>query len=154
MGGQPITDFLIIYHDYIKEINMLRPNFINVCISVFVSSIIFLIIPMIMDGDYRLLEFNNIRNGQDLFYYLWIVMFFPIIDIILFSLPLYFGLKIKNKFLVAISLFTIFSIEYFIYVYFTSHQVFDEDGLQKVIISMIIFAIFFYKSLRMDLHQY
>lgn len=127
---------------------MLRPNFINVCISVFVSSIIFLIIPMIMDGDYRLLEFNNIRNGQDLFYYFWIVMFFPIIDIILFSLPLYFGLKVKNKVLMVVSLFTIFIIEYFIYVYFTSQKVFDEDGLQKVIISVIVFAIFFYKPER------
>ena len=126
---------------------MLKPIFINVCISIFLSFIIFLGFRMIINEDYKLLEFNSIRNTQNLFYYLWIVLFFPIIDIVLFSVPLYFSLKIKNKLAMIISLLCIFIIEYFIYVYFTSQKTFDEDGLHKVIISILIFTFFFYKTI-------
>lgn len=126
---------------------MSKPIFINVCISIFLSFIIFLGFKMVINEDYKLLEFNSIRNTQNLFYYLWIVLFFPIIDIVLFSVPLYFSLKIKNKLAMIISLLCIFIIEYFIYVYFTSQKTFDEDGLHKVIISILIFTFFFYKTI-------
>ena len=49
---------------------MLKPIFINVCISIFLSFIIFLGFRMIINEDHRLLEFNSIRNTQNLFYYL------------------------------------------------------------------------------------
>ena len=126
---------------------MLKPIFINVCISIFLSFIIFLGFRMIINEDHRLLEFNSIRNTQNLFYYLWIVLFFPIIDIVLFSVPLYFSLEIKNNLAMIISLLCIFIIEYSIYVYFTSQKTFDEDGLHKVIISILIFTFFFYKTI-------
>jgi|GEM_PF-4115786 len=51
---------------------MLKPIFINVCISLFVSSIIFLISLMLINNEYNLLKFNKIHNGQNLFYFLWI----------------------------------------------------------------------------------
>lgn len=127
---------------------MLKPTFLNICISILVSYIIFLGIPMIMNGDYRLLEFSNIQNGTDLFLYLWLILFFPIVDIILFSAPLYFSFKIKNRFSFILSVFLIFSIEYFIYAYFTSEKIYDQDGLQKVTIGIIIFILLFYKTIR------
>ena len=51
---------------------MLKPIFIHVCISLFVSSIIFLISLMLINNEYNLLKFNKIHNEQNLFYFLWI----------------------------------------------------------------------------------
>jgi len=89
----------------------------------------------------------NIKDGTDLFYYLWIILFFPILDIILFSIPLYYSLKTKNKVYFILNLLTVFIIEYLMNVYFTSQKIFDIDVLLKVIIGVIVFLIFFYKSI-------
>lgn len=93
------------------------------------------------------MKFNKIHNRQDLFYYLWIILFFPIIDIILFSSPLYFVLKIRKKLYMILGLFSIFIFEYLTYIYFTSQKIFDKDGLLKVVISITIFTIFFYNTI-------
>lgn len=126
---------------------MIKPTFLNVCISILISYIIFLVIPMIINEDYRLLEFSNIRSGQDLFYYLWIVLFFPIVDIILFSVPLFYSFKIKKIFVFILVIIAVYIFEYLIFTYFTSQKIYDEDGLQKVIIGLVLFFIFFYKSI-------
>lgn len=126
---------------------MIKPTFLNVCISILISYIIFLVIPMVINEDYRLLEFSNIRNGQDLFYYLWIVLFFPVVDIILFSVPLFCSFKIKKVFVFMSIIIAVYALEYFIYVYFTSQKIYDEDSLQKVMIGLVLFFIFFYKNI-------
>lgn len=126
---------------------MLKPKFLNIVIYIFIKYLIIFLLFMIKENSFKLLELNNIRNGEDLFYYLWIVLFFPIVDIILFSVPLYYCLKTKNKIYFVLSLLTIFSIEYLMNVYFTSQKVFDVDVFLKVIIGLILFFIFFYRSI-------
>lgn len=127
---------------------MFKPKYLNVVLYTFIKYIIIFSFFMIKDNSFKLLQFNNIKNGQDLFYYLWILLFFPVIDIILFSAPLYFSLKSKNKFIFLINLILIFSIEYLMNVYFTSQKIFDKDVLLKVLIGIIIFILFFYKAIR------
>lgn len=130
---------------------MFKPKYLNVVLYTFIKYIIIFSFFMIKDNSFKLLQFNNIRNGQDLFYYLWILLFFPIIDIILFSAPLYFGLKSKKKIIFLLSLILIFSIEYLMNVYFTSQKIFDKDVLLKVLIGMLLFIIFFHKIIRSKL---
>lgn len=103
---------------------------------------------MIINNEFKLLQINNIKNGTDLFYYLWIVLFFPILDMILFAMPLYFGLKSKKSLNFTFIFIIVFLIEYFIYAYFTSQKLINRDALFKVIISIILLGIFFYKSIR------
>lgn len=126
---------------------MLKPKYLNIILYIFIKYIVIFFLFMIKDNSYKLLQINNIRNGQDLFYYLWIVLFFPIIDIILFSIPIYFSFKIKNKLIFILSLLSIFGIEYFMNIYFTSQKAFDTDVILKVTIGVILLGIFFYKPI-------
>lgn len=103
---------------------------------------------MVMNKEFKLLQISNIRNGQDLFYYLWIVLFFPIIDIVLFAIPEYFSLKAKKMSIFVISITVILLIEYFIYAYFTSQKLINRDALLKVIITIAVLLLFFYKAIR------
>jgi ABC-type Na+ efflux pump permease subunit len=126
---------------------MLKPTFLNICISIILKYLIFYILLMIINDEFKLLQVNNIKNGQDLFYYLWIVLFFPIVDMILFATPLYYSLRAKSLFSV-LGIVTILVIEYFIYAYFTSQKVFNQDAFLKMIISMIVLIIFFHKTIK------
>ena len=125
----------------------MKPTFLNVCGYLFLRCIIFYCVLMIVNNDFKLLQLSNIKNGQDLFYYLWIVLFFPVVDIFLFSIPIYFSLKIKNviSFILVIGL--ILLIEYSIYAYFTSQFFFNKDAFIKIIISGILLWVFFYKHI-------
>ncbi|WP_157761469.1 hypothetical protein [Chryseobacterium camelliae] len=137
---------LIIHQNFIKESNMFKPTFLNICICTFIKYIIFYIFLMIANSSYGVLNFSNIRSGEDLFYFLWIMLFFPVLDVIIFSAPLYYSFKIENKYLFFIIIFGILSIEYFLYAYFTSQKTLSLDGLVKAIISFAVLTIFFYKK--------
>lgn len=101
-----------------------------------------------INNEFKLLQINNIKNGQDLFYYLWIVLFFPIVDMILFATPLYFSFKAKKILNFVISIIAILLFEYFIYAYFTSQKILNQDAFLKVIISIIVLLAFFYKTIK------
>jgi hypothetical protein len=124
---------------------MIELTKLNICISIILKYLIFYILLMFINKEFQLLEFNNIKNGQDLFFFLWIVLFFPILDIILFAIPLYFSLKAKTLIFV-ISIIIILLIEYLIYAYFTSQKLFALDSLLKVIVNILLLFIFFYKT--------
>jgi hypothetical protein len=140
--------FLIIHQYFIKEIRMLQPNKLSICISIILKYFIFYIMLMFINKEFKLLEFNNIKNGQDLFYYLWIVLFFPILDMILCVIPLYFSFKSKRLIFV-ISIFFILLIEYLLYAYFTSQKLIDRDAFLKVIINIFLLYVFFYKVIQL-----
>lgn len=67
--------------------------------------VIFYTVLMFLNNDFRLLQINAIQNGIDFFYYLWIILFFPIVDMLLFSVPIdrIFSIKsVYNFFVVMI----------------------------------------------------
>lgn len=69
---------------------MIKPTFLNICIFLFTKCIVFYFFLMIANNDFTMLKgIFHIKNGKDLFYYLWIVLVFPILDIVFFSLPIY-----------------------------------------------------------------
>jgi C4-dicarboxylate transporter len=104
---------------------------------------------MVTNKEFKLLQLSNIRNGEDLFYYLWLVLFFPIVDMILFSIPLYFSLKTKKTLIFLIGIIAILLIEYFAYTYFTSQKLINRDAFLKVIINAFLLTLFFYKTIRL-----
>lgn len=127
---------------------MLKPTFLNICIGILLKYLIFYVLLMLINSEFKLLQINNIKSGQDLFYYLWIVLFFPIIDMILFATPLYFSFKARKKINFIIGIILILLVEYFIYAYFTSQKLFDRDALLKMIITIVVLLIFFHKTIR------
>lgn len=125
---------------------MIKPTFLNICIFLFTKCIVFYFFLMIANSDFTMLKgIFHIKNGKDLFYYLWIVLVFPILDIVFFSLPIYYSLKKKKIWLSVI--FACFIIEYLLFVY-SKKNILNIDAIVNFIISVALLGIFFYKAIR------
>lgn len=108
---------------------------------------------MIATDDYRMLQIGNIKTGADLFYYLWLILFFPIVSIILFSAPYYLLFRIKCRVDLVIAVVGILFFEYLFYVYFNSQKLIDIYGIFIALISLFIFYLLFYKRINLFFHN-
>lgn len=120
---------------------MLKPTAPNILLYIFLKYIAFYVFMMFKNNDFYLLEVNNIENGEDLFYYLWIFLFLPVVCMVVFSAPLYFSFKVGNAiyFLLTIGVYLV--VEYFIYTYLAS-QADLVNGLFNGLISVMFFFYF------------
>jgi len=103
---------------------------------------------MFKNQNYALIRLNDLKNGQDVFYYLWIFLFLPILFIILFSVPLYFSFKIKNIKYLLILLIAILVLEYMIYTYLASPSDLI-NGIYNGVISIMFYFLFFLKRIKL-----
>lgn len=125
---------------------MLKANFFNILLYIFIKYLVFYLFMMFRNDNFYLIN-PGIRDGADLFYYLWMFLFFPIIICILFLFPLYYSFKLKkNVYFILINII-ILGIEYYLYTYLAS-QLDLWNGIYNLIISIILFYIFFYKPIR------
>ncbi len=131
---------------------MLKPTFTNILLYLFLKYIADYLFLMFKYNNFEFLNAAiSIRNGQDLFYYLWLVLFMPVISILLFSAPIYFSFKIKNIIYFTLLMSIILVAEYFVYVYFTSRK--PLYGIINEIISLFFLLLFFFKSIRLIFKQ-
>ena len=75
---------------------MLKPTVLNILLFWFVKYIAFYVLLMFKNNNYALLKVNEIKNGGDLFYYLWLFLFLPVVCMIVFSAPIYFSFRVKS----------------------------------------------------------
>ena len=126
---------------------MLNLKVINIFLYFLIKCVIFFCILMLLNNDFTLLKISNIKTREGLFIYLWMILFFPIIDMIFFAIPIYNAFKVK-KFIMFFLIITItMIIEYFLYVYFTTQHLFDRDAIIKTCISVLLLMLFFYKRI-------
>jgi hypothetical protein len=126
---------------------MLKATFKNILLFILLKYLIFILSAMIFTGNYKLLEIQNIKTAEDLFYYLWLLLFFPVVAMIFFSCPLYFSFRIKSHFLFVFCIAGIFLSEYLVYVYFTSAQYFNRTGVLNLILSFTFFFFLFHREI-------
>jgi len=88
----------------------------------------------------------QIRNGADLFYYLWIFLFLPALCMISFSAPLYFAFKVKNAIYFILLISLILVAEYFLYTNLASRSDL-MNGVYNGIVSLVVFTLFFFKQI-------
>ena len=108
-------------------------------------------ISMIFNNDYKILNLkSNIHSVEELFFFLWIILFFPIVNIIVFTIPIYLSFKYVKNFVIFLLLNFIFMIlEVLILKYFTSEKYqFDLETLQLLGLSIICFLLILRKDLR------
>lgn len=132
----------------IKDYSMLKPSLRNILLFLFVKFLIFMMYAMVTSGNYKLLQIQNVKTAQDLFYYLWLVLFFPTLSMIFFACPLYFSFRLKNVFLFAACVIALFLLEYVLYVYFTSTRHIDTKGVVNFLISVSLFILLFYQEIK------
>jgi hypothetical protein len=125
---------------------MLKPSFRNIALFWFIKYMLFYILRMFKIHDFTLLEINQLRNAQDVFYYLWIFLFMPVVCIIILAAPMYFVFRIKNGFLFLLLIYLILIIEYILYTYFASQSNLT-NGLYNGLISILILILFYFKSI-------
>src|SRR5688500_16001299 len=97
---------------------MLRLTFLNILLLILVKYLLFYILLMFKNQDYSFIEIGNLKNSEDVLYYLFIFLFLPVMNVILFSVPLYFILKLKNAVQLIVLILVIVVAEYFLYTYF------------------------------------
>jgi len=132
---------------------MLKTTFVNILLYILVKYLAFYTFLMFKESNFKLLDVSNIKNGADLFYFLWLLLFLPIVCMLIFSGPLYFSFKVKNVayFLLIISAYII--MEYFVYVFFTSDKHVDMNGIYNGILSILFLLLFFYKQIALRLSR-
>lgn len=123
---------------------MLKPSYLNVLFFLLLKYIVVYVI-FACATDFKMPQISNIKNGADLFLFLWMNLFFPVLEMILFSVPLYFALKIKRwvSFFLVIALITVS--EYFVYVYFTSDKHINIKGVFIELIGLTVFVVCFFR---------
>ncbi len=107
---------------------------------------------MFNNSNYALLKVNEIKTGEDLFYYLWLFLFLPIVSIVVFTAPTYYLFKVKGIIYVILIACLVIVIEYFMYTLLAS-QANWINGIYNGIITVIIFLLFFYKPMKLRIEH-
>lgn len=107
---------------------------------------LFYSISMVESNNFSMLKINEIKNGADLFYYFWLVLFFPIVKFVIFVLPIIYSFDLRKQKSILLNLFLIIIL---IYIYFTSQKyILDSQTLVLFLSSIICFAVFFNKEVK------
>jgi len=126
---------------------MLKPSFKNIILFIFLKYLFFWIFMMFKNDIYTLIEINEIHNGQDLFYYLWLFGTSPTAYALLFSVPIYYSFRIKKSIFFLLIIPVIFIVEYKLYTYLDSPG--DLwNGFFNALISLALFISFYFKAIR------
>lgn len=124
---------------------MFKPTPLKILIYILVKYLFFYIFMMFKNDNYALISLGQLENIQDIFYYLFIFLSLPIINIIVLSLPIYYSFKVKNIYYFSIVILLILVVEYFLYTYLAS-QANLLNGVYNGILSLLFLFIFFSRS--------
>lgn len=127
---------------------MLKPKFGSILIYFLIKYIVVYALLMFIYHNYGMIEhIKDIETGADLFLYLWMVLFLPITDVVIFSFPFLFLFRLNNKALLVVCLIIIVILEYLVYVYFTSMEIMSSGGIIIESIGFALFCFLFYRRI-------
>ncbi|EFK60123.1 Uncharacterised protein [Sphingobacterium spiritivorum] len=122
----------------------------SIFIYLVIKYLVFFIILAFIDNRFNELVFNKSDNFASLFqntigYSLWIVVFSFFLSVIFF-IPVFLICKIKNVFVFILLSSLVISLEYFVYVYFTSVEYwYDKNGVINFLVSILFFVFLFFR---------
>lgn len=121
-----------------------QPRVSNILLFWLVKYIALYILLMFKNSNYGLLKANEIKNREDLFYYLWLFLFLPIVCMVIFSAPVYFSFKVKRPIYFALIIIAVLVVEYLFYTWSAS-QADLVNGVYNGLISIAFLLLFFYR---------
>lgn len=128
---------------------MLKPTLRNILLYLFLKYIVFCAFIMIKNNNLRLLQIKTISDlGNSILYFLLMIMPLILLNMVLFSAPIYFSFKLKNIIHFTLIIISFLVAEYFLYTYLTSQNSFI-NGVYNGIISVLFLFLFFFKEIRM-----
>lgn len=125
---------------------MLRPVIKNILFYLLIKYILFYIFMMFKNNNFYFIN-PGIRNGADLFYYLWMFLFLPCLCMVVFSAPIYFAFRLKSIIFFILIIIAFLVAEYFIYTYFAS-QTNLMNGVYNGILSVLFLLLFFFNYIK------
>jgi hypothetical protein len=131
---------------------MIKATFQSILLYIFLKYLLFYILLMVKSDDFKLIKVADLKSGQDWFYYLWIILFMPIIAMIVFSGPLYFAFKMKKLIYFILLIGIVLIAEYFLYTYFSSQNNL-MNGIYLEIIGIFVFIFLFYRDIKQIFSQ-
>lgn len=114
---------------------------------------IFFLISAIIDQNFSIFRIDQIKKIEDFFFYFWIILFFPILNFIVFSLLIYFSFKLKKAFKIIFNIIFII-LEIFIFIYFTSQKfILNYQLVLLFTISVVMFYFLFKNKIFINLNE-
>lgn len=125
----------------------MRIRVINIVLYFLIKYFVFYVFLMLKNKDYSLLQISSLENGEDWFYYLWIILSLPLFFSLIFGAPLYFAL---NRMKANSFLFTVvasFLLEYFLYTCLASQENL-WNGVYGALIGIVLFVLLFFQRVK------
>jgi hypothetical protein len=131
---------------------MFKVSFFNSVCYLAVKYAVFFFVLAFMENRFKDIVINNAETTTELIKltlgYILYVLFHMLLLILIFSIPLYFIMKIRSMVCFVLLMIVFFAVEYFVYTWGTSQKYFyDMNGIYNLIIGIIVFVLFYYKSL-------
>jgi uncharacterized membrane protein len=114
----------------------------------FLKYLLFYLILMFKNADYKLLKISNFKTLEDILYYIFLFFPLPLSNTIVFIAPLYYSLRARNYIVFALIFGCYLLLEYFIYTYLTSQQHIDANGVINSVLSLLVFGLMFFNELK------
>lgn len=125
----------------------MKASFVKIFLFWLAKYAAFYVFMMFKTGNYAFIKIYEIKNGEDLFYYLWIFLFLPVISFMIFSVPMYLSFRVKNLVYYVLIMVAILGTEYFLYTSLAS-QADLMNGIYNGIISVLFLLLFFFRHIR------
>jgi hypothetical protein len=123
---------------------MLKPRVPAILLFWLTKYVAFYILLMFKNKNYGLLKVYEIKNGEDLFYYLWLFLFLPVVCMIIFSAPVYFAFRMNRPIYFALITIVVLAAEYLFYTWSAS-QADLMNGIYNGLVSIAFLLLFFYR---------
>lgn len=130
---------------------MLKPTILNILLFWFVKYIAFYILMMFKNNNFALLKVNEIKTGEDLFFYLWLFLFLPVASMLVFTAPVYYSFKTRSIVYFILIIGIVLLAEYFGYTFSASTSDLT-NGIYNGIFSILFLLLFFYRHI-VNLYQ-
>lgn len=120
---------------------------VKTILYVVICYVIFMLTMLIINKDSKVVKFSDLKKFEDYFYFFWLFIIPVLIDCLLIGLPILFILK--NKRYEKKYFYLVFPVVFIIEYFFSSWIYGNQSAIIKVIIYLILFVLFFYKTIRL-----
>lgn len=126
----------------------MKASYLNILLTLVLKYLAFFVLLAFFDNRFKSIVIDNAENQKELFFnslqYLFYIIIVGVGFAFPFSIPFYFSMHIKNKYLFIILFLTTLVTEYFAYTYMASEN--DKiNGVYNEVISILFFLVTYWK---------
>ena len=125
----------------------MKISFKKILLFVLLKYFVFYVFMMFKNSNYALIKIGELKSIEDVFYYIFLFSFLPIVCFALFSAPIFYSFSKRNLNVFILVNTAILITEFVIYTYLASQSNW-YNGMFNAIISLFCFPLVFWKEIR------